>query len=63
MYLQNSQLFMKMLLVPLEVELLSVKIVQRQTSVLKPFKFPVWMLKYTFEQQLNLTLCFWFGQR
>lgn len=32
-------------------------------SVSKLFHFPVWMLKCAFVQQLELTSCFWFGQR
>lgn len=59
----NTEQLMEMLLVLLGAENCSLLRETSKTSVSKLFQFPVWMLKCASEQQLNLTLCFWFGQR
>lgn len=59
----NTEQLMEMLLVLLGAENCSLLKETSKTSVSKLFQFPVWMQKCAFEQQLNLTLCFWFGQR
>lgn len=59
----NIEQLMEMLLMLLGAESCSLLKEASKMSVSKLFEFPVWMLKCALEQQLNLTLCFWFGQR